>query len=59
MYGLYGCETWSVRLTEKQGMKDFGNRVLKEKFWCTSDKVIEMRIKLPVDKLRNLYINDT
>lgn len=32
MYSLYGCETWSVRLTDKEGLKDFGNGVLKEKF---------------------------
>jgi hypothetical protein len=46
MYILCGCETWSVRLTEKGGMKDLGNRMLKEirVFWYTCDKVIKMRI---------------
>jgi hypothetical protein len=38
----------------KYGLRDFGNRVLKEIFWDKGDKVIEIRIKLRVYKLRNL-----
>jgi hypothetical protein len=36
---LYGCETWSVALREEQGLRVFGNRVLRRIFGLKWDQV--------------------
>ena len=36
---LYGCETWSLSLREKQRLRVFENRMLRRIFWPKRDKV--------------------
>jgi len=36
---LYGCETWSLTLTEERRLKVFGNRVLRGIFGPERDEV--------------------
>jgi hypothetical protein len=39
---LYGCETWSLTLTEEHRLRVFDNRVLRRIFGPMSVKVIEV-----------------
>jgi len=36
---LYGCETWSLTLTEERRLRVFENRVLRRIFGLTRDEV--------------------
>jgi len=36
---LYGCETWSLTLSEERRLRVFENRVLRRIFWPKSDEV--------------------
>jgi hypothetical protein len=36
---LYGCETWSLTLTEEHRLREFENRVLSEIFGPRRDEV--------------------
>jgi hypothetical protein len=52
---LYGCETWSITLREKRGLKVFENRVLRRIFERKNDKVTGEWRKLHNEKLHILY----
>jgi hypothetical protein len=52
---LYGCETWSVTLREEQGLRVFGNRVLRGIFGPKRDEVTGEWRKLHSGELHNLY----
>jgi len=50
---LYGCETWSVTLSEERRLRVFENRLLRRIFGTKSDEVTgEWR------KLHNVELND-
>jgi hypothetical protein len=51
---LYGCETWSLTLREKHGVRVFENRVLRI-FGSKRDEVTRVWIKLHNEELHNLY----
>jgi len=44
--GLYGSETWSLTLKEKQRLKVFENGVLRNRFEPKEDEVTEERRRL-------------
>jgi hypothetical protein len=52
---LYGCETWSLTLTEEHRLRVFENRVLGGIFGPKRDEVIGGWRKLHNEKLHNLY----
>jgi hypothetical protein len=52
---LYGCETWSLTLREKQRLKIFESRVLRRIFGPKRDEIIEVWTKLQNKELHNLY----
>ena len=52
---LYGCETWSLTLTEERRLKVFENRVLRRIFGSKRNAVTEERRKLHNEELNDLY----
>jgi hypothetical protein len=52
---LYGCETWSLTLTEGHRLRVFENRVLRRIFGPTRDDVTGEWRKLHTGELHNLY----
>jgi len=51
---LYGCETWSLILREKRGLRVFENRVLRI-FGPKRDEVRRERRKLHNEEFNDLY----
>ena len=51
----YGCETWSLTLTEERRLRVFDNRMLKRIFVSMRDQVIGECLKIHNDKLNDLY----
>jgi hypothetical protein len=52
---LYGCETWSVTLSEEHRLRVFENRVLRRIFGPKRDEVTGEWRKLHSGELHNLY----
>jgi hypothetical protein len=52
---LYGCETWSLTLTEEHRLRVFKNRVLRRIFGSKRDEVTGEWRKLHNEELHNLY----
>jgi hypothetical protein len=52
---LYGCETWSVKLTEEHRLRVFENRVLRRIFGPKRDEVTGKWRKLHNGEFHNLY----
>jgi hypothetical protein len=52
---LYGCETWSVTLSQEHRLRVFENRVLMRIFGPKRDEVTREWKKLHNGKLHNLY----
>jgi len=52
---LYGCETWSLTLREKHGLRVLGNRMLRRIFGPKRDEVIGEWRKLHNEELNGLY----
>jgi hypothetical protein len=52
---LYGCETWSLTLREKSGLRVFENRVLRRIFGSKRDEVTGEWRKLHNEELHDLY----
>jgi hypothetical protein len=52
---LYGCETWSLTLSEKHRLRMFENRVLKRIFEPKMDEVTGKWRKLDSRELHDLY----
>jgi hypothetical protein len=52
---LYGCETWSLALSEEHRLRVFQNRVLRRIFGTKRDEVIGSWRKLHNKELHNLY----
>jgi hypothetical protein len=52
---LYGCETWSLILTEEHKLRLFENRVLRRIFGPKRDGVTGGWRKLHNEELHNLY----
>ena len=52
---LYGCETWSLTLTEERRLSVFENRVLRGIFWPKRDEVTGKWRKLHNEELSNLF----
>ena len=52
---LYGCETWSLTLSEERGLRVFGNRVLRRIFGPKKDDVTGEWRKLHNDEFKDLY----
>ena len=51
---LYGCETWSLTLTEERRLRVFENRVLRRVFGPKRDEVTEEWGKLHNEELSDL-----
>jgi hypothetical protein len=51
----YGCETWSLTLSEEHGLRVFENRVLRIIFGPKRDEVTGERRKLHNEELNGLY----
>ena len=52
---MYGCETWSLALTEEHRLRVFENRVLRRIFGPKRDGVTEKWRKLHNEELNDLY----
>jgi hypothetical protein len=52
---LYGCETWSLTLSEEHNLRLFENRVLGRIFGPKRDEVTGEWRKLHNEELHNLY----
>jgi hypothetical protein len=52
---LYGCETWSLTLTEEQKLRVFENRVLRRIFGPKRYKATGEWRKLHNEELNDLY----
>jgi hypothetical protein len=52
---LYGCETWSLTLTEEHRLRVFENRVLRRIFGPKKDEVTGGWRKLHNEELHGLY----
>jgi hypothetical protein len=52
---LYGCETWSLTLSEEHGLGVFENRVLRRIFGPKRDEVTGEWRKLHNEELHDLY----
>jgi len=52
---LYGCETWSLILSEKRRLRMFENRVLRRIFGPKRDEVTGEWRKLHNEELNDLY----
>jgi hypothetical protein len=55
LVGLYGCETWSLTLTETHRLRVFENRVLRRIFGPKTDEEMGKWRKLQSGELHNLY----
>ena len=53
--GLYGCETWSLTLTEERRLRVFEDRVLTRIFGPKRDEVTREWRKLHNEELNDLY----
>ena len=51
----YGCQTWSLTLTEERRMRSFEDRVFRRMFGPKRDKVIVEWRKLNNEELNDLY----
>jgi hypothetical protein len=54
---LYGCETWSLTLTEEHKLRVFQNRMLRRIFRPKRDGVTGRWRKLHNEELHNLYFS--
>jgi hypothetical protein len=52
---LYGCETWSVTLSEEHRLRVFENRLLRRIFGTKSDEVTGEWRKVHNEELNDLY----
>jgi hypothetical protein len=52
---MYGCENWSLKLSEESRLRLFENRVLKRKFGPKRDKVTGEWRKVHNEELIELY----
>jgi hypothetical protein len=52
---LYGCETWSLTLSEEHRLRVFENRILRRIFGPKKDEVTGEWRKLHNEELHNLY----
>ena len=52
---LYGCETWSLTLTEERRLKVYENRVMRRTFGPKRDQVTGEWRKLHNEELNDLY----
>jgi hypothetical protein len=52
---LYGCETWSLTLSEEHRLRVFENKVLRRIFGPKRDEVTEKWRKMRNEELRDLY----
>ena len=52
---LYGCETWSLTLSEERRLRVFENRVLRKVFGSKRDEVTGEWRKLHNEELNDLY----
>ena len=52
---MYGCETWSLTLTEECRLRVFESRVLRKLFGPKRDEVTEEWRKLHSEELNDLY----
>jgi hypothetical protein len=52
---LYGCENWSLTLTEERRLRMFENRVLRRVFGPKRDEVTGKWRKLHNEELNDLY----
>jgi len=52
---LYGCETWSLTLSEERRLRVFENRVLRSVFGSKRDEITGEWRKLLNEELRDLY----
>jgi hypothetical protein len=52
---LYGCENWSLTLSEEQRLRVFENRVLRRRFGPKRDKATGEWRRLHNEELNNLY----
>jgi hypothetical protein len=52
---LYGCETWSLTLSEEHRLRVFENRVLRRIFGPKRDEVMGEWRKMHNEELHNLY----
>ena len=52
---LYGCETWSLTLTEKRRLRVFENRLFRRIFGPKRDEVTGEWRKLHNEELDDLY----
>ena len=52
---LYGCETWSLTLTEESKLRAFVNRVLRRIFRPKRDEVNSEWRKLHNEEINDLY----
>jgi hypothetical protein len=52
---LYGCETWSLTLSEEHRLRVFENKVLRRIFGSKRDEMTGGWRKLHNDELRDLY----
>ena len=52
---LYGCETWSLTLTDERRLRVFENRVLRRVFGPKRDEVTGEWRKLHNEELSDLY----
>jgi hypothetical protein len=52
---LYGCETWSLTMSEECRLRVFENRVLRRIFGPKRDKVAGEGRKLHNEELNDLY----
>jgi hypothetical protein len=54
---FYGCETWSLTLSEEYGLRVFENRVLRRIFGPKRDEVTGEWRKLHNEELHILYLS--
>jgi hypothetical protein len=54
---LYGCEAWSLTLSEEHRLRVFENRVLRRIFGPKRDEVTGGWRKLHNEELRNLHFS--
>jgi len=52
---LYGCETWSLTLSEEHTRRVLENSVLRKVFWPKRDEVTGEWRRLHNEELRDLY----
>jgi hypothetical protein len=53
---LYGCETWSLTLSEEHRLKVFQNKMLRRIFGPKRDEMTRGWGKLHIEELQNLYV---